>query len=119
MEEQMLKDEDKLLCAASYAIGIPALYIMLTDKRKEKFAGYHGTQALVLWIAYLIVWIVLWVVLGLILDVVYIPVLEAVVKLISLAMWVFALYCAYRAYMGEYFSIPYITDIARKTGGMQ
>jgi len=119
MANETIKDEDKILCAFSYAIGIPALYIMLTDKRKDKFTGYHGTQSLFLWIAYLVIWIVLWVLLGLILDIVYIPALEAAVKLVCLVMWVYALYCAYRAYMGETFSIPYITDFARKTGGIQ
>ena len=76
-----ISNEDKMLCGAAYAIGIPALYIILTEKRKAKFTGFHGTQALFLWIGIVISWIVLRVFLDLIWNIVYLPFLGSLVSL--------------------------------------
>ncbi len=105
--------ENRLLAAASYAIGIPALYIILTDKRKEKFLNYHGSQSLFLWIGIIVAWILLRILLDMIWSLVSIPFLDSLVSLIGLALWVYALFCAYKAYLGEYFEIPYISDITK------
>jgi len=114
MNQEYSSDEDKMLAAAAYAIGIPALYIILSDKRKEKFAGFHGSQALFLWIAIVIYWVVMKVVLDVIWSIAYLPFLNSLVSLGGLILWLYALYSAYRAYMGEYFSIPYISDFVHK-----
>jgi len=116
MDEGNIKDEDKMLAAAAYAIGIFSLYIILTEKRKEKFTGFHGSQALFLWIAIVVIWIVMRVVLDVIWGIAYIPFLNSLARLMMLLMWIYALYCAYRSYMGEYFSIPYISDLVHKGG---
>ena len=114
MIDEYVKDEDKMLCAASYAIGVPALYIILTDKRKDKFAGFHGTQALFFWIAFIVIWVVMSVILNIIFNIVYLPFLNSLANLLLLFIWLYALYCGYRAYMGEMFSIPYISDLIKR-----
>jgi uncharacterized membrane protein len=114
MAEEYVKDEDKMLCAAAYAVGVPSLYIILTDKRKEKFAGFHGAQALFLWVAIIVFWVAMRVVLDVIWSIIYLPFLNSLVSLAGLLLWLFALYSAYRAYMGEYFTIPYISDFVKQ-----
>jgi len=114
MAEEFVKEEDKMLSAAAYAIGIPSLYIILSDKRKEKFTGFHGAQALFLWIGIIIYWVVMKVVLDVIWSIAYLPFLNSLVRLAGLILWLYALYCAYRAYMGDYFTIPYVSDFVRK-----
>lgn len=114
MIDEYVKDEDKMLCAASYALGVPSLYIILTDKRKDKFTGFHGTQALFFWIAFIIAWIVMRVILDVIFNIVYLPFLNSLVNLMLLIIWLYALYSGYRAYMGEFFTIPYISDLIKK-----
>jgi len=111
-----ISGENKLLAAASYAIGIPALYIILTEKRNEKFLGYHGSQALFLWIGIIVAWILLRVLLDMIWSIVYIPFLSSLISLIGLALWGYALFCAYKAYTGEYFEIPYISELTKRAG---
>ena len=114
MIDEYVKDEDKMLCGASYALGVPALYIILTDKRKDKFTGFHGTQALFYWVAFIVIAIVMRVVLDFIFNIVYLPFLNSLVNLILLGLWLYALYSGYRAYMGEFFTIPYISDLIKK-----
>jgi len=114
MADDYVKDEDKMLCAASYAVGIPSLYLLLTEKRAEKFTGFHGTQALFMWIGYVVVWVVMRVAIDVVWSIVYLPVLSSLARLIMLLMWLYALYCGYRAYMGEYFKVPYVSDLISK-----
>lgn len=108
--------ENRLLAATSYAVGIPALYIILTEKRNDKFLFYHGSQALFLWIGIIVAWILLRVLLDMLWSIIYIPFLSPLVSLVGLVLWVYALYCGYKAYGGEYFEIPYISDITKHAG---
>jgi len=113
-----ITNEDKMLSGAAYAFPVlVAIYIILTDKRKDKFTGFHGSQALFLWIGIVIGWIVLRVFIDLIWSIIYVPFFGPLVTLVGMALWIYALYCGYRAYMGEYFTIPVIGELARGTGG--
>jgi len=119
MTDEYVKDEDKMLCAASYAFGVPSLYIILTDKRKDKFTGFHGTQSLFMWIGYVVVWIVMKVIIDVVWSIVYLPVLSSLARLVMLLMWLYALWCGYRAYVGEYFKVPYVSDLMERGGSHQ
>lgn len=116
MADEYVKDEDKMLAGAAYAIGIPSLYIILTDKRKDKFTGFHGAQALFMWIGIIVIMVALRVVLDVIFNLVYLSFLNSVVNLIGLLLWLYALYCGYRAYIGEYFKVPYVSELIEKGG---
>ncbi len=112
-----ITNEDRMLSGAAYAFPvIIAIYIILTEKRKEKFTGFHGSQALFLWIGIVIGWIVLRVLVDLIWSLIYIRFFGPLATLVGLGLWIYALYCGYRAYLGEYFSIPIIGDLAKGTG---
>ncbi len=112
-----MEKEDKLLSAAAYAIGIPALYIILGDKRKDPFTGFHGAQALFLWIALFVCWIGITIIVDFIWNIAYIHILGTVGSILKFGLWLYALYCGYKAYMGETFEIPYIGELARRTSG--
>jgi len=112
-----VSNEDRMLAGLAYGIPvIVAIYIILTEKRREKFAGFHGSQALFLWIGIIIGWIVLRVLLDLLWSIVYVPFFGPLITLVGLGLWLYALYCGYRAYTGEYFAIPIIGDLAKGTG---
>jgi uncharacterized membrane protein len=100
---------DRLLAAISYAFGIPSLYIILTEKRKEKFTGYHGVQALYLWILIVLLWILLRALQNVILYIIYIPFLDSMISLILLGLWIFTCLCGLRVLGGGYFSIPFVS----------
>jgi uncharacterized membrane protein len=114
MADDYVKDEDKMLAGAAYAVGIPSLYIILTEKRKEKFTGFHGTQALFYWVAFIVFWVAARVLRDFIWSFAYLPFLDSLISLIGLILWLYALYCGYRAYIGEYFKVPYISDFIQK-----
>ena len=96
----------KTLATLAYALWIPALYIVLTDKRKDEFAGWHGGQALWLWTLIFIGFFALRFCVNLIWSFFYIPYLDLIEVLFASAAWGYALTCAYRCYQGERFRIP-------------
>ena len=52
-----MSGDDRMLAGFSYAVGFPAIYIILSEKRKDAFVGYHGAQAMFLWIGIMVLWI--------------------------------------------------------------
>ena len=115
MAENLLQ-EDRILSGAAYAVGIPSIYIIMTEKRKNGFVGMHGVQALFFWIAIMVLWIGMRVLLNFLDSVgVYFALLDALSSIAVFVLWVYALYCGFRAYMGETFDIPFISEIAHKS----
>jgi uncharacterized membrane protein len=99
--------KDNFLVAAAYLVGIPALYIALTDLRKKDYVGFHGGQALVLWCWFFAAFWLLRLIVNLIWSVSYIPALIWLEHLAVLAMAGYAIYCAYRSFTGQVFKIPH------------
>lgn len=98
-----INDQDKLMAALSYPIGIVAIVILLVeDMKKRPFQKYHAVQAL----AVNIVLIVLSIVLG----------WTVILACVPLLLWLVTLYWAYKAYQGEYFEIPGLTNFLRGQG---
>jgi uncharacterized membrane protein len=96
-----LTDQDKLMAALSYPIPIVAIIILLVEDMKNRpFQKYHAVQALA-------VNIVLWVV---------VMITSVFTCGITLLLWFVTLYWAYRAYQGQYFPIPVITDFIKGQG---
>jgi len=114
MREQAIENEDKILAAMAYAFFIPSLYIILTDKRKVKFASYAAAQSLFLWLSYLVIFILLRILYDLICSVFYFPFIETLFTMIKLAMWTYALFLASKAIYGENERIPFISNLADK-----
>jgi uncharacterized membrane protein len=98
-----INDQDKLMAALSYPIGIVALVILLVEDMKNRpFQKYHAVQAL----AVNIVIIILAIVLG----------WTVILSCVPLLLWLVTLYWAYKAYQGEYFEIPALTNFLKGQG---
>lgn len=50
--------EDRFLAAACYSF-VPALYLLLTERRSIKLIAHHSAHALFFWLAIFIVWVLL------------------------------------------------------------
>ena len=98
-----INDQDKLMAALSYPIGIVAIIILVVqDMKSRPFQKYHAVQAL----AVNIILIVLSVVLG----------WTVILACVPLLLWLVTFYWAYKAYQGEYFEIPGLTNFLRGQG---
>lgn len=103
------------MAACSYLFFVPALYLILSDKRKTQYAALHAAQALVLWCAITVVFIGMRVVyLTLVFTLGYFWVIDIFMKLIHLAMWGYAAYCGYLAFKEKEVLIPYVSNLAYK-----
>lgn len=115
MNEPNISSDDRILAGFSYAVGFPAIYIILSEKRRDAFVGFHGAQAMFLWIAIAAAWIGIRLFLNLLDSVgIYFSLLDSLSGLVIFALWIYALYCGFRAYNGDYFDIPYITELTKK-----
>jgi uncharacterized membrane protein len=98
-----INDQDKLMAALSYPIGIVALVILLVeDMKKRPFQKYHAVQAL----AVNVVLVILSIVLG----------WTVILACVPMFLWFFTFYYAYKAYQGEYFEIPALTGFLKGQG---
>lgn len=101
-----INDQDKLMSALSYPIGIIAVVILLVDSMKTRpFQKYHAVQALAVNIVLLVLSIVLgWTV---------------ILACVPFLLWFVTFYWAYKAYQGEYFVIPGLTDFLKGQGWLE
>ena len=109
-----MTNEEKLLAAAGYAFFIPALYIALTDKRKQKFLSFAAAQSILLWITYFLIFILLRITLNLIFKISYFPIVDLAALIIKFIMWGYALFLAAKAIRGESHPISYLSNLAEK-----
>lgn len=114
MKAQIIKNSDRLLAAASYAIFFPALFIALTDKRKLPYDSLHAAQAINLWTAFLIINIFLRLIYSFLSGVWYFILYDLMIKIAHSVMWGYAAYCGLLAFREQEVEIPYITGFAKK-----
>ncbi len=103
--------ESCLIAALGYPIWIVALVALFTDVQHNRFVRFHAVQALLYTIAWLVVFMVLRILLSwrvLILQ-----------PLLVLGWLGLSLYYAYRAYQGEVFSIPVVSQFTSRFGGSE
>ena len=109
MAEQMpsstgsdITSDDKLWAALAYVFSpiVPVILMLMEDKKNRPFIKAHNAQALVLGI----------------LMVVVVPILATVTCGIGAIVWFIMLYWAYKAYQGQYVTIPIVTDFCKKQG---
>jgi uncharacterized membrane protein len=111
-----ISDQDKLMAALAYIIGlIVPLIILLTDSKNRAYQRYHAIQSLGLSAAIFVASIVLCIV-SLVIQI--IPVLGQVIGCLMTFIYIIPLalmvYYAYKAYKGEYFVIPFVTDFMKQ-----
>ena len=99
-------DTSKLLAALGYVFGIVAVVALLIEPYKEeKFVRFHALQAIGLWVA----GVVLSTVSGFLTVIPFLGILFAVFAgLIGLALFVYAIFMAIKAWSGEYVEIPVV-----------
>ena len=98
--------KDKTLASLAYILWIPSLYIVLTEKRRDEFVGFHGGQALILWSAIFIIFFAVRFVVNLVWSFYYLPFLDVIEVLTGSLFYCYALYCGYRSFLGQTFKIP-------------
>ncbi|MBN2058334.1 MAG: hypothetical protein JW782_06025 [Candidatus Saganbacteria bacterium] len=93
-----MKIKDSILVASAYLFGIPALYIVLTDLRKKEYIGFHGGQALLLWCCFFIIFFGQRALAD--------PGQEWIEQTVLIVLGAYAVFCAYRSFIGVVFRIP-------------
>ncbi len=119
-------DDQKLIAALCYipimAIGFfVSLFVLLTEKKENKFLKFHAIQALFLMIIGGILFFCLWIVL-IILSMVIAAFTYGFGGLCMMAVMLFVLlgyvvlffFCAWKAYQGEEYELPVLVKFARK-----
>jgi uncharacterized membrane protein len=114
-----ISDEDKLFAALSYAFWPIGVIVLLSEKNKNQpFQRYHAVQALAYGVAASVV-LSIFVCLDLVMGAIS-GVLGALFSCLTIPVWfvpfAIALWFAYRAYQGEMFDIPVVTDFVKQQG---
>lgn len=88
--------DDRLWAALAYVFSplVPIILMFMEDKKNRPFIKAHNAQALILGI---------------------LTVLTSAMC-VGLLIWLYQLFCAYKAYQGEYVEVPVITNLAKNQG---
>jgi len=97
---------NRLLAALAYPIWIIGLIIVLTDMKKDPFMRLHGWTSLFWGIA----WVILYIIIGVIAPFTG----WFLVSIARLAYLVLSIYYAVQTYQGKSFTIPVVSDWAKK-----
>jgi uncharacterized protein len=94
--------DDKLWAALDYVFSpiVPIIMLFLEDKKDRPFIKAHNMQALIL---------------GVVMGIIT-PILASFTCGIGLVVWALMLYLAYKAYQGQVFELPVITNFVRQQG---
>jgi uncharacterized membrane protein len=111
-----INDQDKLMAALGYIIGvIVPLIVLFTDAKNRAYQRYHAIQSLGLTAALFVASIVLCIVVTVLQ---FIPVVGQIIGCLMIFVYLIPLglmvYYAYMAYKGEYFVIPVVTDFMKQ-----
>ena len=105
---------DRLTAAAAYLLFIPALYIILTEKRKNEYLALHASQALFYWTFSFVILVAIRIAVDYIMVRVYIRPFEVILPAVMLAIWIYSLYCSFLAVLGRQINIPLVSAVAKK-----
>jgi uncharacterized protein len=96
--------DDRLWSALAYVFAplVGIILLLMEEKKKRPYIRYHAYQSLVLGVA-------IWVIIAIL---TFIPVVGCITPL----LWILMLYFAYKAYQGETFPVPFVTDFMKKQG---
>jgi len=105
-----------LAAALGYPVGIIALIMVIMEKQ-NRFARFHALQSLLLIGAWIVIFILSSVVFGIIAAVLNTPAIFGLLSLLWLVWFAALIFCAYKAYQGEWFKLPVLGDMAEKFAG--
>jgi uncharacterized membrane protein len=94
--------DDKLWAALAYVFSpiVPIILLLIEGKKDRPFIKAHNVQALVAGIAVEII----------------IAITGCFTFGLTVLLWILLLYWAYKAYKGEYVTIPVVTDFVKNQG---
>ena len=116
-EQPEITNQDKTIAALSYIVGfiLSAVVLLTKEMSARPFQRYHAIQALGFWVA-----VVLYeAVMGILACVISATPLAPLACCLWVAFFLPVVpiaYFAYRAYLGEYFDIPFLTNFMRQQG---
>jgi len=118
MNRETVSSENRLLAALGYPIGIIPIVVLLTDMKQDRFMRYHAVQAIALLIAGFVVFVALSLAMTIVLSIMpFLFPLAFLTPLLMLGWLALTIWCAFRAYQGEMFTIPVLsTYTARYLG---
>jgi uncharacterized membrane protein len=104
--------ENRILAALGYPIWIIALVVLLSDMKKNRFMRLHAVQAL----GYAVAWLVIYFGLSIVASVPGLGLwrLYFLWPFLRLAWLVLALYYGYKAYQGQTFRIPVVSQFTEQ-----
>ena len=103
---------EKQLAAGAYVFGVPALYIILTKYRYNKFLSFHAAQAFVLWVLWFLMLIGVRLGFNFLWNLGFFWLLDPLAFWINCLLWFLMAFCGYRVYKGIDFEIPVVTKLA-------
>jgi uncharacterized membrane protein len=115
-----VSDGSKLLAALGYIIVILIpLYVLLTDRKDDKFLAFHAWQAVILQVAVFIAAAVVWFGIAIIAVFSYnaAELLCCPAMILVLAAGLYGLFLTWKAYQGEKALVPLIGDYALERAG--
>ena len=97
-----VSSDDKLWAALSYVFSplVPIILLLMEEKKKQPFIKFHAVQSLAVGIVLIIV----------------VPFLAMLTFGCGFIVWFIMLYWAYKAYQGETFNIPVVTNFIKGQG---
>ena len=106
MEEQVVvsdvSSDDKLWAALSYVFSpiVPIIMLLMEEKKARPYIKYHAVQSLVI---------------GIVLAIL-VPIIAAFTLGCGAILWFVMFWWAYKAYQGEKFEIPVVTNLIKNQG---
>jgi uncharacterized membrane protein len=102
VETPSVTSDDKLWSALSYVFSpiVPIILLLLEEKKNRPYIKFHAIQSLAVGIVFIIV----------------VPIIAVFTLGCGSIIWLIMFYWAYRAYQGEMFNIPVVTDFIKNQG---
>jgi len=102
IEGSTITSDDKLWAALSYVFSplVPIILLLMEEKKSRPYIKFHVMQSLVVGVILIIV----------------VPIIATFTLGCGALLWLVMFYWAYKAYQGEQFSIPVITDFVKNQG---
>ena len=93
---------------------IPALYTILTEKRKNEYLALHASQALFYWTFSFILLVLIRTAVDHVMVRSYIRPFELILPTAMWTIWLYSLYCTLLALLGRQINIPLVSDLSKR-----
>jgi uncharacterized membrane protein len=97
-----VSSDDKLWAALSYVFSpiVPIIMLLMEEKKNRPFIKFHAFQSLVVGIVMVIL----------------VPIIATFTLGCGAIVWLIMFYWAYKAYQGQMFDIPVVTNLMKNQG---